>query len=219
MVRLIIKDILLMKKTLLICMAYIVFIIFAFQSMGAGAFATGVTAATYMLVITACAYEDKNRSDIVINSLPIRRQTVVLAKYVSVYVYIALSAVAYGAATAVLPLLKAPITVYPLGIEIFISGVSAATLLSSIFLPIFFKFGYMKSKLVNFILFFSAFAFAGFLGNALMRGGVLENLNKYIVILSQQPDWMFAALIILVIFAIQFVSYQLAVAFYKKREF
>ena len=70
MLNLILKDILIQKKTLGFVGLYILILSIAFQSIGAGAFIGIIIAVTYQLVVTAGSHEDKAGADIIMNSLP-----------------------------------------------------------------------------------------------------------------------------------------------------
>jgi ABC-2 type transport system permease protein len=77
MLNLILKDLLIQKKTLGFLGLYIIIFSIAFQSVGSGAFTGIVIAVTYQLVVTASSLEEKAGSDIILNSLPISRGKIV----------------------------------------------------------------------------------------------------------------------------------------------
>lgn len=217
MFKLVLKDILVQKKTLAFALIYIIFTIFAFEGLVTGVFPTACVAVVYMLLLTACAYEDKNKCDIMINSLPIERKNVVLAKYLSVYIYALISAAVYFVATTLLQLVKVPVNIYPISLESFTGALFAVSLTSSLFLPVFFKLGYIKSKIFNFILFFLVFGGIGAIGTFLSHSNPW--LGEKLAELNKLPNVAIAAVIILISIFIQLVSYFLSVAFYKSREF
>lgn len=62
----------------------------------------GPVAISYMLVLSANANDEKNKSEIILNSLPISRSKIVFAKYLAVAVYIVLGLLLSGAVGAVL---------------------------------------------------------------------------------------------------------------------
>lgn len=97
MLNLILKDILLQKKTLAFVGLYIVIFMFAFQSIGTGAFSAIVIAVTYQMVGAVSNYEDKANSDIVMNSLPLTRKAIVFSKYLSILIYSLIAILGYMA--------------------------------------------------------------------------------------------------------------------------
>ncbi len=219
MLNLIAKDILIQKKQALFSLVYVLLIIFSFQSMGEGMFSASVVAFTYMMVMTSCAYEEKNKADIMMNSLPIKRSAIVLAKYLSVVVFFIMGTLAYIIITSILTISVFPIKVYPLSLEGAIGGFMAVSLLSGFFLPVFFKVGYIKSKIFNFILFFVFFlgisSIAGLLKNN-EKIGLLKNIADFF---QSKGDLFIAAFVLGAVVIFVFISYSLATWFYKKREF
>ncbi len=218
MFSLIAKDILVQKKQLPLSFAYILLIVFAFQSVGNAMFAVSVVAFTYMMIMTSCAYEDKNKADIMLNSLPMKRSSIVLAKYLSVLVFFIMGTAAYAILTLVLSLSGAPIKPGPLSLESFIGGFAGVSLLSGLFLPVFFKLGYIKSKIYNFILFFIFFFGISTLS------GILENqesdwMKDMVHFIQTKSDALIAVLLLSVILVFLIISYNVAAWFYKQREF
>ncbi|NLY43545.1 MAG: ABC-2 transporter permease [Clostridiaceae bacterium] len=219
MLSLILKDILVQKKQIIFALAYIIIVMVAFQSFGAAMFPAGMVAFTYILIITSCAYEDKNNSHIVINSLPVSRWEVVLAKYLSAIVFLTMGIVAYIIIKQIVVISGIPLKTYPITIEYLVSAVFSFSLMNAVYLPIFFKFGYMKSKMVNFILFFTFFfggsTLVGFISDSRQKEWVSiieNNLNK----LSPQS---IAVIIISVSVILLAVSYGVSVKLYNGREF
>lgn len=83
MLNLVMKDIIVQKKSIAFAVLYIFFFIVAFQSVGEMTFTCAITAFSYILVMGGFAYDDKNKADIMLNSLPLKRYNIVLAKYIS----------------------------------------------------------------------------------------------------------------------------------------
>ncbi|MDO7786637.1 ABC-2 transporter permease [Desulforamulus aquiferis] len=154
---LILKDLLIQKKIIALSIAYVIFFIIAMQGTGFVMYATAITALTYMLVMTSCAYDEKNRSDLMLNSLPLKRTSIVIAKYISIFVYVVMGTIAYVLTTTVIYLTGLPIKYSPVSLEGFIGGLLSICIINCIYLPCFFKFGYQKSRILNFLLFFSFF--------------------------------------------------------------
>lgn len=212
MLSLVIKDIIVQKKTVLLSLVYVVFFIFAFQSIGPSGFTAAAVAVTYILVVTSAAYDDKNKADIMLNSLPVKRSDIVFAKYLSVFIYAAIGIIAYILASAGAKVLMLPVRVYSVTLETFVGGLFAIILLNSIYFPVFFKFGYMKSRIVNFILFFVFF----FGVQAVAEFKFTRNI---MLMLDSLPDFEIASIIMGIGVVILIISYALSLWFYKNREF
>lgn len=219
MYNLIIKDILVQKKTVLFSLIYILFFFVVFKGLGAGMFTAAVVAFTYMLVQTSCAYDDRNKSDIMINSLPVKRSSIVLSKYLSVYVFMFLGTVAYIVFSNIIQLIGLPLGIYPLTLEGIAGGVFAVTLLNSIYLPALFKVGYIKSKILNFVLFFGFFFGASSLVNMVMQNKDNALVQTFITFFNSLSEFSVILLMVVILILIIGVSFSLSVRFYKNREF
>jgi len=96
MLNLIIKDMIIQKKTFLYVLLYSVFISFAFSSLkpiGVGLYVLNPVITTYFLITYALIYDDKNKSEIILNSLPLSRVDIVISKYISIFVFAAIGIV------------------------------------------------------------------------------------------------------------------------------
>lgn len=157
MLNLILKDILIQKKTLAFIGLYILLFIFAFQSIGADAFAAITIAVTYQLVATASNHEEKAGSDIVLNSLPLSRKEIVVSKYLSVIVYGLMAVLGYMAFSLILSLIPISVNIAPITLESLAVAFAGIMVMNSIYYPIYFRVGYIKARIVTFILFFVFF--------------------------------------------------------------
>lgn len=219
MYNLVLKDIMIQKKQIVFAFAYLLLIMFAFQSLGEVMFSAGIVAFTYMLVMTSCAFEDKNKADVMLNSLPLKKSTIVLAKYASVFVYFVLGTAAYSILTSILGIMELPIKIYPLTLKNFIGGLVGVSLMSGIYLPVFFKVGYTRSKILNFILFFVFFFGISYLMGIFkeyQNSALLKNIAE---LLQNNGDAVIAAIIFVLILIIEAVSYYVSLKLYKSREF
>jgi len=115
MFNLILKDILIQKRNFLLGIFYILIMIFAFQQ--SGSTMLSVIAFSYIMVQSACAYDDKNKSDVLLNSLPLSRGTIVIARYISTFVFAAISIVYYIILSGIVNTLKLPFKIYAVSLE------------------------------------------------------------------------------------------------------
>ncbi|MCB2359067.1 ABC-2 transporter permease [Clostridium estertheticum] len=160
MVNLIIKDILIQKKTLLFTFFYTIFVSICFYSTnpsGLGLYILAPILNTYMHIINAVNYDDKNKSEIVLNSLPLNREDVVIAKYISIFIF-AIIQIIYAILIGLIGK-AAGFTIYDISISLFDIGSVFASIgiFSAIFFPLYFKFGTIKMKIFNLILFMIIF--------------------------------------------------------------
>lgn len=209
MFHLIKKDILIQKKTVLLALLYlIIFTVFISQNELIGLTAS-VFAVSYMLVMGACALEDKNNSDMMLISLPIKKWLIVLSKYVSLYGYAACSLLICYLLYVIAEVVHLPIKIHPVTADGVLIIFFIITLMGAIYFPLIFKFGYIKSKMANFILFFVLFSFCMSLTEE-------TSVNQLIQQWSNNTIMIFAFLALSIILAI---SYSISLVFYKNREF
>jgi len=218
MLNLLIKDILVQKKTFIGALFYLVFLVVAFQSLEMNMFTAAIVAFVYLLVIGGFAYDDKSKSDIMLNSLPIKRENIVMSKYISLFVYIAIGTIAYIAVSFVISLLNTPIKTYPVTIELIVSAVLAVSLLNSISFPLIFKLGYVKAKVFNMI-FFLTFLFGVPLLIDFVSKADSEVTTAVGTFLLNQSDVAIASELLALSLVFLLISYGISVRLYKKREF
>lgn len=218
MLNLVYKDLLMMKKQLLFGWIYILVIIVSFQSIGEAMFATGVVAFTYMLALTACAYEDKNKADVLLNCLPVKRNRIVLAKYLSTLIFFALGMLFYTVTSAIIEMAGVPLKTYSISWEGFVGALVAICILQGVYYPVFFKVGYIKSKIVNLIVFFSVFFGFSYLAREIQESG-LQGWMQQINVYAQQHTSFSVAMATVCVLLLLLVSYTISVIFYNRREF
>ena len=154
MYNLVLKDLLIQKKNLLLGAVYNVFFIFVMQYMGFLIYPAAITAFSHMLVVTACSYDDKNKADVMLNSLPLKRSNIVLAKYISIFIYATIGTIIYLATIPFISIIGFPIHVYPISVEGLAGTLFSISLFNSIYFPFYFKYGYIKSQFLSLFFFF-----------------------------------------------------------------
>lgn len=155
MVNLIIKDILIQKKNLLFAFAYTIFLSVFFSYLkpsGIGLYMVGPIVTVFLLISNAVTYDDKNKSEIVLNSLPLRRDEIVISKYISTFVFVIIGIIysiliGFIEKTTGLPLINRPISLQDIALVL-----PSVCIVSSIFFPVYFKFGAIKMRVFNSLL-------------------------------------------------------------------
>jgi hypothetical protein len=217
MLKLVIKDILIQKKTFIMCIFYSLFAVVVFSQPfeSGGPYIFGTISIVYLLTFYANSYDDKNKCEVVLNSLPIRRTDIVVAKYLPVLLYSVIGIVLMGIAGLLLKDIGIPLDIRIMNLDDIILCFIAVMLMFSIFYPFYFRFGLMKLKLINMILYL-AFAF----GPSML----LPNLNKQDIrwangIFNTSMEFPGQILLLLAVLCILMLSISLSFSFYKKREF
>lgn len=211
MINLILKDFLVQKKMFLIILLYIVFFMLI---MGSGGFVAAGTAAAYILLLNALAYDDKNKSDIVLNSIPLARNNIVKARYLSVFIFAGFGIIAYWVISLLIKLLHLPLIIAPVSLGGIGGILLSVILLASLYLPLNFKYGYIKARVFHVILFLAVFWIPGFLAKYLQE--IDPGLLSY---LSNRTDWLIMLSILGLVLLIVGFSYGISWRIYRNKEF
>ncbi|WP_066633734.1 ABC-2 transporter permease [Desulfolucanica intricata] len=172
-----------------------------------------------MLVLTACAYDDKNKADVLLNSLPVKRSSIVLARYISIFVYIVIGTAAYLVTTTFISLIGFPVKNCPVSLEGLAGGLFSISLITGIYLPFYYKLGYIKSRSLNFILFFTFFFGITSTVNYLFKNrdtAWVQNIMSFFQSLSNLRIFALLACLVLIMLT---VSYTLSLKAYQSRDF
>lgn len=216
MLKLVWKDVFIQKRTLIFGVLFFFYFMIAFQKIGAAGLTGGIVCLTYVLPFGISAIEDKNKVEIMLNSLPIKRSTVVLSKYLSVFIYTTVILLACYFTYGLTKWLELPIKVVPFTIEGALGGIIAMALLTSINFPLIFKYGYIKSRVANFALFFLFF----FGGNVLM-GYVQDHhlFAKLMDVTGHMTMEQISILLMIPTIIILIISMTISIKIYQHREF
>ncbi|MFJ7731722.1 ABC-2 transporter permease [Lysinibacillus sp. NPDC097231] len=219
MIHLIKKDILMQKKTIGLSLLFIFIFTFTLSEIGPSGLVVNILAVTYMLVLGASAVEDKNNSDIMLISLPIKKSTIVFSKYISVYIFAAYAALINFLIYYIITQLNLSIEVIPFTSTGLYLSLVAATLFCAITLPLIFKYGFLKSRVISIILFFVFISGGLSLVDNLSKNENSIFIKKIANLLNSSSDIQIALLSLIPVVIILFISYTLSLKFYKNREF
>lgn len=217
MYHLIKKDILMQKKSFALAILLMCFFTFTLSNIGPVGLSIGILAITYQLGLGASALEEKNNSDIILISLPIKKTTIVLSKYLSMFVYLSYALIGFSLIYLIANVFAVPYEV-PLTKEGIVSAIASVIVFFSISFPLIFKYGYLKSKMPNLIIFFVLV-----FGGTTMVVNLTQNedslFGQKLSGLLQGTDTMFTFFMILGLAVIWALSYFISLRFYSKREF
>lgn len=219
MLNLIIKDLIIQRKMLLFGFIYVLAFMFAFRTGESAVYTAGVFAVVLMLVQTPCAHDDKCHADKMLNSLPVSRAFIVTAKYLSVAVYLAVGSVQYMAVYGLVRLTGVPMDVYPVTFVAFIGLLFVSAVFSSVYYPIFFRFGYMKTRYLSLFLFAGLFSAGSAVVLSMKGEDSLPFGNSLSNFAATQPGWLLVCGIMGIILALTLASWGLSVRFYGRRDF
>lgn len=156
MFNLICKDVVIQKKSIVGCILFIIFynILALFSKGYSGIFiyAGLPLVIEYLLLTNTFLFDDKNKSYVILNSLPIGRKNIVISRYLSVFVFFI---VAISSQFILSTLVNRHIT---MKIDYVIADFIIVNIMSAVCLPLYFKYRYTKLKYF-FMMFFFAFWF------------------------------------------------------------
>ncbi|WP_411679906.1 ABC-2 transporter permease [Clostridium thailandense] len=215
MFNLVLKDILIQKKYLFFSIVYFFFFTFMFKDHPSILFGTVPIMISYMLLIGACGFDDKNKSEIMLNSLPINRVTLVISKYISVCVFISIGIFLTFAFTNILSFSGIIHFDRLITSEDILVDVVGTMFFSALYFPIHFKFGYQKTRYFLIIIFCFVFAAPSILVKTIFKSGPTPN---FIVYLDNQPDWIITSFIIIITCIVFLISLLISIKSYVNKD-
>lgn len=221
MYNLLVKDFHLIKKHLWISVFHSFMIFILLQSIRNAEiiYSMGIVMIGYTMTIYTTAYDDKNESEVIINSLPTSRVQIVFTRYISVFLFAILGMVSMVFAGFILSSFNIMNINSGIKFESIIGGVVGLSIIAFLYLPTYFKYGYIKAKLFNLILFAVAF------GGPMLFKRLLSNqekplwIDKLIIYLNSQSEFVINLIFIGAIIVMGLISFTISMAIYKKREF
>ena len=208
MIKLVLKDFMLMKKITLLGIIY-TFVITAASlktepEIGNVMYCFLIICMTYVSVLYADGYDETNKGYLILASLPLKRHLLVAAKYLSLGAYYMIYAIVPVVIMAVASIIQGQgLMLYSpyaaLGSFVFIG------ILYSIYYPVYYKFGYSALKIYKIIVFLfivmtpKLFVYA-------VKLPFVSSVNNYII---------FA---VLTVSALIIISYMISVSIYEKKE-
>ncbi len=216
MFNLIVKDILIQKKTLPLVLLFILFFIFAFQKppLSTLLYVIGTVAIVDIIIVTAAMYDE--RSAILLISLPVRRRQIVLAKYCSGFVYAALGLLAMALASGIIAVFGLPVAVRPISIWDIAGTLVGVALFCGCYFPLYFRFGNTRIRYINVAIF-------GLLGSAPSLVADLLTMHQYRVLrqlsaIGQIPSWLLWPGMAAVLLALLLLSLTISLRIYEHKD-
>lgn len=210
MLGLIKKDLLMIKsniKTIIIMM-----FVFLVMTINEGSnFVFIPTFISIMLMMSTFSYDEYNKTDAYIASLPNGKTNAVTSKYLATLIVVVLSLIlsftlSYFAGISQGNLDLEDITMTTLGCG------ASVLILQSILYPTIYKLGIEKGRISIFVIVFSIVG----LGTILMKNGLSIKIPTSIMTLLNNYGMIIIPLIVLIIL---FISYKISVHIYKQKEF
>lgn len=211
MLGLMMRDLAVQRKRLWVGALYCIVGPLFFKGMGEAAMVAVVVAVEYMLLLTAFAYDDKYKVDPTLASLPISRNPLVIVRYLEVPVLAAAAMLCYMLVTAVgrswMP------GMYPTGWLLPAVALFVTSVMSSLYMPIIYRVGYVKARIFNMVIFMVCIFVPSF-GMSVLIGETEAQPPAWIVNMSEATA---AVALIAASALILAVSCMISVRLYRKR--
>ena len=222
MLNLIIKDIVIQKKIflyVLLCSILLPISFYAYKLGGLVLYVLFPILATYTFITYGVTYDDKNKSEIILNSLPLNRVDIVISKYISIFVFAVIGIIysvliGFIGRSAGLSMFNSSISLVDI-----ILVLTSVSIFGAIFFLTYFKFGYMKSRIFNTVIIVAmiflpmeAIPFAAGNPNNIL-------VQKFNYLISNMSGFVLNFLTLIIGFIIFFVSLLISIRIYNNKEF
>ncbi|WP_251861920.1 ABC-2 transporter permease [Clostridium sp. Marseille-Q2269] len=159
MLNLIKKDLMITKSYMMKVLAGIIFSIFIFYNIDKqNMFVYCMYVSVYIIITTSFTYGEISKEDYILNSLPIKKNQVVWAKYISVILYFAFTLIVIYIIAFIAYILNFRNIIGFPTIKTVIYSLIVILVSTGLQLPIYFKFGYNRGRIIAMIIYFSIFA-------------------------------------------------------------
>lgn len=164
-----------------------------------------------MIMISTFSYDNYNKWDAYVITLPNGRKNSVKAKYVSTLFTIMIASILTLSLAFVIAYVNTKMINYEQILVSMLGTIFGTILVLSIMYPIIYKFGIEKARIITFVIIFVFFIVGGFLLNFI-------DVSQIVSVLSFLQKFWFITLIVSSV-VIVFLSYKLSLHFNLKREF
>lgn len=218
---LIMKDLRIQKRSFLFAFLYTFFIIFVFRKpdFSESLYIMMSIIIGYIFAFSAIGYDEKNNSDIFLLSLPIKKHSIVIAKYLSVFVFSIIGITISGSIGVIINISGfLPEFRFINFIDIITSFITMGFLMS-LYYPFYFKFGSINIKLLN-ICFFMIFFFApSSIVKFLVSNKDNPLLQDMVQIITNISPSIFGLLMMCIVIIIMIISSLISVRIYQNKDF
>lgn len=169
----------------------------------------------YIGVASAIGYDEKNKSDIILNSFPTNRSDIIISKYICLLIYFVVAAFIVTSIPMIADFVfKKNICLFRAReiIIFFLCGIT----ICSILIPLYYKFGYVNMKYVSLIFYLLIFSIPTIISKLEYQGKI--NIVSLVAKIGNDSVSM-NMLLICIGLIIMFVSMFITIFIYKRKEF
>ncbi|WP_291579921.1 ABC-2 transporter permease [Clostridium sp. UBA6640] len=214
---LLIKDFVVQKNSIKFILLYALVGNLLFASSGGGAYIMIPMMISYVYLLGGLSHDDKNNSEFLLNSLPVSRDSIVYAKYLSVIIFSAIAIVLTMGGIFIMSSIGVGKMTGNMGIEDIVGFLFGIMIFMAISFPLYFKYGYAKLRYLNVVIFML------FLVVPMIIKLINDNNNSFILSIKEKllslSDTQIGIVIICMALLIYLLSLVLSLNIYKKKEF
>lgn len=224
MLKLVLKDFQIQKKSFLnyAFVATVLSFFFAVTGMAQMTFSMITFPIVYGFVNRALYEDEKNNTLRLLVSLPIRKETMVRARYASVAAIVLIMFLVCSVINVLMSAFEvSPLNELSMGFSLIAVSILSVVILISVYLPLAFKLGYIKAVNINRFLFvgiFAAFTAVGVVLQRIPQGQPPEFIIRLIDILKSIGVIEMLLIFTAIAVCIFLISMQLSTNLFKKRE-
>lgn len=215
MINLIKKDfaITFSKKNAAIFLAYCLFIITVMDTFSSdNIYILIINTIAYFLVSESFIYDERTKGEYIINSLPVKREEIVLSRYLSLIFYIfaaTVFAAALGSLTALMNIGNIGFINMNVIKKVFVSSI----LMISLVIPLFYKFGYRTIKILYLLIYMSFFSFI-----TAIQDIVTLDFVKKIMVFMETNKGLIDILSTIILICLVIISAIISLQVYRKKD-
>lgn len=217
---LLIKDFVVQKNNIKFILLYALVGNLLFASSGGGAYIMIPMMISYVYLLGGLGHDDKNNSEFLLNSLPVSRDSIVYAKYLSVIIFSAIAIVLTMGGIFIMSSIGVGKMTGNMGIEDICGFLFGIMIFMAISFPLYFKYGYAKLRYLNvgiFMLFLVAPMIIKLINdNINLNNSFILSIKEKLLSLS---DTQIGIVIICMALLIYLLSLVISLNIYKKKEF
>jgi len=208
---------------LLFALGYGIFIFFAFNNPIFKDFVynMGTIVVSYVMLMTAVSFDEKNNTDIIFISLPINRKKIILEKYLLIFVTAFFGLSIMGLLGATIKISGIIEVTRFVNINDLLFSLTSVLLLSSVYFPLYLKLGYKYSRIINIVFFMFLFFMPSWI-----TGYIVHNVDKkgplaqqIIETVAAIPTTIIGSTLLLITLVLALFSYIISVRVYMNKEF
>ncbi|AJA46561.1 ABC-2 family transporter protein [Clostridium pasteurianum DSM 525 = ATCC 6013] len=218
MVNLILKDILVQKKPFVFFIVFAVIMNSLYSHMDAS-YVNVIFIMLPVMIIIGCVTNmsiKDEKAENMINSLPVKRIDIILAKYLSVFIFIFIASIIIFVSSSAMNFMGIIHLERLMNFKDVEICAIITIFISSLYFPINFKLGYTNSRYILMSLYMCIF----FIPLAIEKliGDKVKVTPEFIVYINNAPNWQIVSFVICILAIVMIVSFFISYFLYKNKD-